>query len=212
MQRHTNQWACKQRAFLIDWITCVCLFGQLRFLSLSLSVFLFLFCGAGRLVWEEIIRRCSHAATQRQKERERPTLASSQTDTNRQLQSEDCCLFGEGKRGEREREREGRGGEKIYLICNCQESIFTCKIASEWERLPRGRNMTAFTRVRMDHHLQPPPPPPPPSSLSFSLHRSIFISLALCFPPSFLPFSPPLPSPLILFSDSITLHFDNPAA
>lgn len=33
----------------------------------------------------------------------RPALASSQTDTNRQLQSEDCCLFGEG-------EKNGRGG------------------------------------------------------------------------------------------------------
>lgn len=30
-----------------------------------------------------------------------------------------------GKRGGGENER------KIYLICNCQESIFTCKIASE---------------------------------------------------------------------------------
>lgn len=34
------------------------------------------------------------------------TLASSQTDTNRQLQSEDCCLFGEGKRGGGEKKRE----------------------------------------------------------------------------------------------------------
>lgn len=139
---------------------------------------------------------------EREMERERPTIASSQTDTNRQLQSEDCCLFGEGKRGE---EKKGR---KFYLICNCQESIFTCKIVREWERLPRGRNMTAFTRVRIDHHLQPPIPPSP---LSFSLH--LYLPHSLCFPPSILPISPPLPfPPLILFSDSITLHFDNPAA
>lgn len=79
--------------------------------------------------------------------------------------------------------------EKIYLMCNCQESIFTCKIASEWERLPRGRNMTAFTGVWMDHHLQPPILP---LYFSFYLYFSIFIFLALSaslpqsfrFPPS----------------------------
>lgn len=100
--------------------------------------------------------------------------------------------------------------EKIYLMCNCQESIFTCKIASEWERLPRGRNMTAFTGVRMDHHLQPPILP---LYFFFYLYFSIFIFLALSasLPQSFR-FPPPLPFLLILFSDSITLHFDNPAS
>lgn len=81
--------------------------------------------------------------------------------------------------------------------------------------------MTAFTRVRMDHHLQPTAALLHPSTSHLSLHLSLppnialFISLALSvrLAPSFFPLLPPcLSSPLILFSDSITLHFDNPAA
>lgn len=70
----------------------------------------------------------SHGNTKKEKHRERvvvvveevegrPALASSQTDTNRQLQSEDCCLFGEGKkkwegwRGEGREEK--KKGEKF---------------------------------------------------------------------------------------------------
>lgn len=162
----------------------------------------------------EVTKRCSHTVQRRDgKDGERPTLAPSQTDTNRQLQSEDCCLFGE-KKGEGGGAWIEDGGkrEKIYLICNCQESIFTCKRASEWERLPRGRNMTAFTRVRMDHHhLQPPPPLCLSPSITLSLSRPCSVFLPL----SFLPFFPLLcltPLTLILFSDSITLHFDNTAA
>lgn len=191
-------WPVNIEHFLIDWINCVSLFGQLRIPSL-----VFLLC------WPVGVRGNNPLMLSRwntKTEREREADSRLKPNWHKQTTSKWRLLFiwRREKGGER-----GKKREKIYLICNCQESIFTCKIASEWERLPRGRNMTAFTRVRMDHHLQPPPPP---SCLSFSLHRSIFISLALCFPPSFLPFSPPLPFPLILFSDSITLHFDNPAA
>lgn len=88
----------------------------------------------------------SHGNTKKEKHRERvvvvveevegrPALASSQTDTNRQLQSEDCCLFGEGKKKMGGVAGGGAGGKKkgrkIYLIRDCQESVFTCKIASE---------------------------------------------------------------------------------
>lgn len=45
--------------------------------------------------------------------------------------------------------------------------------------------MTAFTRVRMDHHLQPPTLPR--RFLSPSIAPSLF---ALCFPPSILPIAP----------------------
>lgn len=131
----------------------------------------------------------SHCNAKTEREREREADSRLKPNWHKQTTSKWRLLF----IWWRERGERGEKREKIYLICNCQESIFTCKIASEWERLPRGRNMTAFTRVRMDHHLHPPSLP----RLSlFSLHRSIFISLALCFPPSFLPFFPSSPFPL----------------
>lgn len=126
--------------------------------------------------WEGIMCGCSHTATQRQKKRKSAADSCLKPNWHKQTTSKWRLLF-IWRRG-----REGRKREKIYLICNCQESIFTCKIASEWERLPRGRNMTAFTRVRMDHHLQPPFSP-----------LSIALSLSLCsaFPslPSVFPLS-----------------------
>lgn len=162
-----------------------CFFGWLKFL-----------CLVSVLCWPVAVRgnnlsMLSHCNTKTERGRE----ADSRLKPNwhKQTTSKWRLLF----IWRRERGGGGKKREKIYLICNCQESIFTCKIASEWERLPGGRNMTAFTRVRMDHHLQPPPPPPPPPlPLSFSLHRSNFISLAL-FPPSILPFFPLPPIPFL---------------
>lgn len=114
--------------------------------------------------------------TERGRGRRSPQAKLTQTDN---FKVKTVVYLAKGREGGR------RGGEKIYLICNCQESIFTCKIASEWERLPWGRNMTAFTRVRMDHHLQPPPPD--------SLFPSIALTSSLRSPSLFLPFSLPHP-------------------
>lgn len=155
----------------------------------------------------------SHRATPRRKRR-READSRPEPNWHKQTTSKWRLLFiwWENREGGGAWIEDGGKREKIYLICNCQESIFTCKRASEWERLPRGRNMTAFTRVRMDHHhLQPPPPLCLSPSITLSLSRPCSVFLPL----SFLPFFPLLcltPLTLILFSDSITLHFDNTAA
>ena len=65
---------------------------------------------------------------ERKRERESKLLPQAKLTQTDNFKVKSVVYLARGGGEEREKRR---GREKMYLICNCQESIFTCKIASE---------------------------------------------------------------------------------